>query len=61
MTQTPGVRETRWQVWLIGLGDYLQTSSGAVHWFTTQEKATQAAQSVGGHCPGRRSTTAGWL
>ncbi len=38
----------RWQVWLVGLGDYLRTPAGAVRYFTSAEEAKQTAQEVGG-------------
>ena len=41
-------RPTRWQVWLVGLGDYLRTPAGAVRFFSSIEEAKQTAQEVGG-------------
>jgi hypothetical protein len=38
----------RWQVWLVGQGDYLRTTGGAVRLYTSLEAAKQAAQEVGG-------------
>ena len=39
---------TRWQVWLVGHGDYLRTSAGTVRFFTSLDEAKQTAQEVGG-------------
>jgi hypothetical protein len=41
-------RSTRWQVWLVGLGDYLRTPGGAIRLFLTVEEAKQVAQQAGG-------------
>ncbi len=41
-------RPTRWQVWLVGLGDYLRTPAGAIRFFSSIEEAKQSAQEVGG-------------
>ena len=41
-------RPTRWQVWLVGLGDYLRTPAGALRFFSSIEEAKQTAQEVGG-------------
>jgi hypothetical protein len=43
----PGMT-VRWQVWLVGHGDYLRTPAGAVRFFTSLDEAKQAAQEVGG-------------
>lgn len=37
-----------WQVWLIGLGDYLRTANGTVQTFVTLEEAKRIATEVGG-------------
>ncbi|MGH2583894.1 MAG: hypothetical protein ACRDJE_03180 [Dehalococcoidia bacterium] len=47
MTQSPQP-PLRWQVWLVGLGDYLRTPAGAVRFFTSKEEADQTAREVGG-------------
>lgn len=39
---------SRWQVWLIGLGDLLRLPSGSVHYFDSVESAQAVAQQVGG-------------
>jgi hypothetical protein len=39
---------TRWQVWLVGLGDYLRAPAGAIRLFTSIDEAKQAAQEAGG-------------
>ncbi len=44
----PSPPPLRWQVWLVGLGDYLRTPAGAVRYFSTVEAAKQTAQEVGG-------------
>ncbi len=38
----------RFQVWLVGLGDYLRTPAGAVRFFVSANEATLAAQEAGG-------------
>ncbi len=48
MSREASPRATRWQVWLVGLGDYLRTPSGAVRLFTSIDEAQQTAQEVGG-------------
>jgi len=47
MTQPPHP-SLRWQVWLVGLGDYLRTPAGAVRFFASKEEAEQTAREVGG-------------
>jgi hypothetical protein len=42
------VPPARWQVWLVGLGDFLRTRSGEVRWFTSLDEAKEAARDVGG-------------
>jgi hypothetical protein len=39
---------TRWQVWLVGHGDFLRTPAGNVRLFTDLEDAKQVALEVGG-------------
>ncbi len=41
-------QSVRWQVWLVGLGDFLRTPAGAVQFFTSLDEAKQKAQEVGG-------------
>jgi hypothetical protein len=48
MSHDPSSAATRWQVWLVGLGDFLRTPSGAIRLFRTVEEAKQAAQEAGG-------------
>ena len=38
----------RWQVWLVGLGDYLRTPAGAVRFYTSVDEAKRTAEEVGG-------------
>jgi hypothetical protein len=38
----------RWQVWLVGLGDFLRTPAGEVRRFSRLDEAQQTAESVGG-------------
>lgn len=39
---------TRWQVWLVGHGDFLRTPAGDVRLFADLADAKQTAQDVGG-------------
>jgi hypothetical protein len=46
--QQPPPRDTRWQVWLVGLGDYLRTNAGEVRFFGSVDEAKRAAEQTGG-------------
>jgi hypothetical protein len=46
--QQPPPRDTRWQVWLVGLGDFLRTTAGEVRYFPTVAEAQRAAEQAGG-------------
>ncbi len=48
MTETAQQSPLRWQVWLVGLGDYLRTPAGAIRFFTARDDAEQTAREVGG-------------
>lgn len=45
---TTPAKVQRWQVWLVGLGDYLRTPAGGVQFFFALDEAQQAAREVGG-------------
>ena len=46
--QQSSARDTRWQVWLVGLGDFLRTNAGEVRFFGSVEEAKRAAEQAGG-------------
>lgn len=48
MTQESRAGGVRWQVWLVGHGDYLRTPAGEVRYFTEMEEAKRSAEEVGG-------------
>ena len=48
MTEPTQQSPLRWQVWLVGQGDYLRTPAGAIRFFTARDDAERIAREVGG-------------
>jgi hypothetical protein len=49
MTRDPQpAPNVRWQVWLVGHGDFLRTPAGEVRYFTDIEAAKRSAGEAGG-------------
>ena len=46
--QQPPPPDPRWQVWLVGMGDFLRTNAGEVRYFGSVEEAQRAAEQTGG-------------